>query len=214
MSSACVVSVPEDADLLDPGSWCATEPVVWNPAWHGAPTGSIVSMAEGSLIANRTGEIRCIMRININGHDPTDSYAIVFGVDPQDPEAPMAFVNYISMPSGFNSKTFIRYDPATDQYLAIGNVCTAKAPMFQRNVLSLMASPDGEHWRLVTHLLDHSKEPATEVGFQYPSWLVDGNDILMQVRTATNGAANFHDSNYSTFHRIRNYKHLLSGSIE
>ena len=81
--------------------------------------------------------------------------------------------------------------------------------MFPRNVLSLMASPDGIHWRLVKHLLDYRNEDAREVGLQYPSWFIDGDDILLQVRTALNGAANFHDANYSTFHRIRNYRALL-----
>ena len=207
--SGCIASVAENANLLDPGSWTISEPVAWNPDWPGAPNGQIHNISEGSLIVDRNNQLQCIMRLNADGHDPMDSFAVVMGVDDQNPEAPMTFTRYISIPSGFNSKTYIRYDPATDQYLAIGNVCTAKAPMFQRNVLSLMASPDGIHWRLVKHLLDYRNEDAREVGLQYPSWFIDGDDILLQVRTALNGAANFHDANYSTFHRIRNYRALL-----
>ncbi|MBQ7839587.1 MAG: fibronectin type III domain-containing protein [Lachnospiraceae bacterium] len=210
LSGACVVSVPQDADLLDPASWSATLPVGVNHAWPGAPAGEIRSIAEGSLIVDRSGEIHCILRLNMSGHDPRDSYAVVLRVDEKNPEAPMTFVRYISMPSGFNSKTHILYDAQTDLYLAIGNICTDPAPMFQRKVLSLMVSKDAQHWRVAANLLDYSKENSADVGFQYPSWFIDGDDILMQVRTAINGSRNFHDANYSTFHRIEHYKELLS----
>ena len=39
--------------------------------------------------------------------------------------------------------------------------------------------------------------------------LNDGDDILLQVRTAINGARNFHDANDETFHIIRDFRSLL-----
>lgn len=212
LSGACVVSAAENADLLDPASWSATLPIEVEPAWPGAPAGELRSIAEGNLIVDRTGELLCIMRLNITNHDPRDAYAVVMKVDEKDPEAPMTFVRYISLPSGFNSKTHILYDEQTDLYLAIGNVCTDSAPMFQRNILALMESPDGQHWCISSILLDYREERASEVGIQYPSWFIDGDDIVMQLRTAINGARNFHDANYSTFHRIRNYRNLLASA--
>ena len=48
-------------------------------------------------------------------------------------------------------------------------------------------------------------EGEDKVGFQYPSFLFDGDDILAVSRTAVNGAESFHNANFITFHRIRNY---------
>ena len=36
----------------------------------------------------------------------------------------------------------------------------------------------------------------------------DNEDIIYLCRTAINGAHNFHDSNYSTFHRIKNFRSI------
>ena len=44
------------------------------------------------------------------------------------------------------------------------------------------------------------------LGFQYVSFEFDGGDIIYQSRTAFNGAHNFHDSNYATFHRIKDFR--------
>lgn len=37
-------------------------------------------------------------------------------------------------------------------------------------------------------------------------WLGNGDDMIFLCRTAHNGAATFHDSNYSTFHRIPDFR--------
>ena len=47
-------------------------------------------------------------------------------------------------------------------------------------------------------------------GSQYPDWQFDGEDIICLVRTAYDGAHNFHDSNRITFHRIKNFRRLIS----
>ena len=55
-------------------------------------------------------------------------------------------------------------------------------------------------------LLDFRTCNEKEVGFQYVDFEFDGDDIIFLCRTALNGAANFHDSNYSTFHRISAFR--------
>ena len=37
---------------------------------------------------------------------------------------------------------------------------------------------------------------------------MEGEDILWLCRTAMNNPHNYHDSNYTTFHRIQNFRHL------
>jgi hypothetical protein len=71
-----------------------------------------------------------------------------------------------------------------------------------------MVSPDLEHWSVACDLLDYRHHDPDTVGFQYVDFLFDGEDILFLCRTAINGANSFHDSNYSTFHRIRNFRDL------
>ena len=44
--------------------------------------------------------------------------------------------------------------------------------------------------------------------FQYIDWQFDGEDIIYISRTAYDGAANFHDANRVTFHRVEGFKKL------
>ena len=80
----------------------------------------------------------------------------------------------------------------------------------QRNLLSLIASPDLIHWTLRRDILNYNDNGWWEdehfVGFQYPDWIFQGEDILFLSRTAVNRAVRYHDSNYITFHRIRNFR--------
>ncbi|MBQ7223989.1 MAG: hypothetical protein IJX06_00300 [Clostridia bacterium] len=86
-----------------------------------------------------------------------------------------------------------------------GDLLIGKLPS-ARNLLSLLTSPDCKNWTVARDLLDYRHESADEVGFQYVNMQFDGEDIVYLCRTAINGAHNFHDSNYSTFHRIANFR--------
>ena len=77
-----------------------------------------------------------------------------------------------------------------------------------RNLLSLMVSKDLIHWEVAWDLLDYRDHDANDVGFQYVDFMIEGNDILYLCRTAMNGAHNYHDANYQTFHRIKNFRDL------
>ena len=57
-------------------------------------------------------------------------------------------------------------------------------------------------------LHDHRNEDVAKVGFQYADFEFDGEDIIYLCRTAVNGAHSYHDSNYSTFHRIENFRKI------
>lgn len=65
-----------------------------------------------------------------------------------------------------------------------------------------MGSADGEHWYVVQDLIDRRQEDPAKTGFQYVDFLIENGEILYLCRTAINGAANFHDSNYSLFGRV------------
>lgn len=78
-----------------------------------------------------------------------------------------------------------------------------------RNWLALIASDDLEHWEKVLDLFDYRDMPAADIGFQYVDFMIAEDDILFLTRTAWNGAANFHDANYSLFTRIRAFRNYL-----
>lgn len=204
-----VLSAPEDADLLDPASWNATKPYLAHPAQLGIPGSSLECFIEGNLYVSPAGELLSMWRVDADGIDPTDGKAAVLKVDETDPDASLVFSHFAAMPVGYNNKFMLLYDEVSGYYVAIGNLWTDKNNSHQRNVLALLCSKDAENWTVCSRILDYPNEQTFEVGFQYPSFLFDGDDILLQVRTATNGAHNFHDANYSTFHIIPNFRALL-----
>ena len=107
------------------------------------------------------------------------------------------------------SKFKIAWDPKTLLYYAAGNRITTDM-LEQRNILSLVKSPDLIHWSLHRDLFNYCDngwpEDEKDVGFQYPDFIIEGEDMLLLSRTAVNGAIRYHDSNYMTFHRIRNFR--------
>ena len=133
---------------------------------------------------------------------------LAYRVDTKNPEAKLIYDHAIPLP-GNHSKFMIRYDEVSGCYYTIICRITDAGKVSDRRLLSLMKSKDCENWELVKDLIDKREEAdAKDVGFQYPDFFIEGNDILFLCRTAMNGAANFHDSNYSTFHRIRNFRLL------
>ena len=119
----------------------------------------------------------------------------------------MKFVDTVDFPGNL-TKFFVLQSPADGRYYALSNPVTT-ANLHQRNILRLSVSDDLLHWTTVRDILNYEDncfgEDSKKVGFQYPSFLFDGEDILAAVRTALNGAENFHNANHITFHRIRNY---------
>ncbi|MBQ8551514.1 MAG: hypothetical protein IJ428_01735 [Clostridia bacterium] len=71
-----------------------------------------------------------------------------------------------------------------------------------------MKSPDLDNWMVAADILDYLDSDPKYVGFQYVDFFIEGDDILFQSRTAINGAHNFHDANYATFHVIRDFRKL------
>ena len=78
---------------------------------------------------------------------------------------------------------------------------------------SFAYSRDLEHWQVICDLINYEDSDPKMIGFQYVSFAFEGDDIVYLCRTAVNGAKNFHDSNYITFHRIENFRDLISDQI-
>lgn len=205
----CVLSVDENADLLDPGNWSVSKPYRHDTGALNIPGSFLESTIEGNLYVAPEGDLRCMLRVDAMGVNVLEGKAAVMKVNTEDPDAPLEFSHFVSMPLGYNSKFMMRYDEVSGYYVAIGNLPTENRNGHNRKVLAMAYSKDSENWKLACRLLDSEIEQWFEVGYQYPSYVIDGEDILFQLRTATNGAQNFHNANYSTFHTIPRFRELL-----
>lgn len=205
----CVLSAAEEECLLNPENWHASKPYTVDPTILGKAGTRVECFIEGNLFVSPDGDLRCMLRCDGEGFDVLDGKAPVLRVNESDPDAPMEFLEFISLPCGYGNKFMMQYDAVSGYYIAIGNLPTDPNCSQQRNIVALFCSKDSVHWTTCCRLFDYENEPANEVGLQYPSFLFDGDDILLQLRTALNGARNHHDANYSTFHVIKDFRRLL-----
>ena len=90
-----------------------------------------------------------------------------------------------------------------------------KKPASVRNTLAISSSADLYVWQIHQILLSHPD--VNRHAFQYVDWQFEGNDIIFVSRTAfddeTGGARNYHDANYMTFHRIKDFRRLVEYTL-
>ncbi len=208
---AGVVSVPVDADLLDPRSWTVTPFLKYDPSWPGAVSGTGPSVLEGNIVVAPDGELVNFLRYQTNKGKPDYGRAVMLKVDRRNPAASPTFGRIVDF-HGNMSKFTIAFDPVTRHYFSLVNRVTTDNPG-QRNILTLVSSPDLIRWNIVIDILNYQDngwhEDMRLVGFQYVDWLFDGDDIIALSRTAINGANNFHDANHITFHRIEKFRTIF-----
>ncbi len=205
----CMLSADAESDLLDPASWHATRPYEADADLLGIPGVRMESLIEGNPYITPEGDLCVMYRVDADGTGLLGGKAVSLKVNTEDPDGELTLHKIVDMPVGYRSKFMLQYDETSGLYIAIGNYPTSNERYQQRNILVLLCSKDAEHWTVCHRIIDAEHEQIFEVGYQYPSFLFDGDDILLQVRTAVNGAHNFHDANYSTFHIIRNFRNLL-----
>jgi len=205
--AAMVMSCDENADLMQPENWHFSEPVKYDPAWPGTAKGETMGNIEGTLCVSPEGTLYNVMRYNIRNAEPKYGLVLAYKVNTQDPDAPLEYSHAIKMPCN-NSKFTIKYDGISRKYYSIGTRIDCEERVGGRNLLSLLASDDMENWRVLCDLMDKRDEPMEKVGFQYVDFEFEGDDLIYLCRTAINNAHNFHDSNYQTFHRIKNFREL------
>ena len=206
--AAMVMSAPEDADLLDAACWEISEPTAYDPAWPGVAHGHSAGNIEGTLVVFPDGKLRNVMRYDMMRCIPNHGLVLSYLVDAAHPERAITFEKAISFP-GNHSKFEIHYDPVSGRYLSIVSRILGAGTAGARNLLSLIVSTDGEHWHTAADLIDRRTEDPALIGFQYVDFLIEGDDLLFLCRTAMNGARSYHDSNFSTFHRVSHFRSLF-----
>ncbi len=208
-----LISAPENSDLLDPKNWVCTDMTQdqFDADWllKGAPKNSRPgAMLEPSPVVGLNGEIICVTRIGLVTCEPEYGIGVLLRGDPDNPEKPLSLEGFAEMPSGSNSRSHVVYDEKSKQYIAAGNICVDPKTPAQRNVLAIEASSDLIHWRVIKIVIDHRSDDPKFVGFQYPTFIIDKDDLLLVSRTALHGAENFHNANMTTFHVVENFRRL------
>ena len=102
----------------------------------------------------------------------------------------------------------IKKDDVSGKYYSIVSRITDEREYWCRNLLSLMSSEDMENWKLVCDLFDFRNKDPKYTGLQYVDFEIEGDDIIYLCRTALNRPNSFHDSNYSTFHVIKDFRNV------
>lgn len=198
-----VASAPVDADLLNPKNWTFTQHLIYNKTdWKPGN-----AWLEGNVVMNPKGEIWNILRVN----NLEDDQAVMYQVGNDGQTADSTTVKFIKLP-GACKKFNIRFDPKTELYYTFTNYALPKHRVYKRerarNSQVMLSSPDLENWTIRGIILYN---PDVEKhGFQYLDWQFDGNDIVVASRTAfedgMGGADNQHNSNFLTFHRVKNFR--------
>lgn len=206
--AAMVMSASLDDDLLKPESWSFSEPLTYKSAWEGTvQNGWAAGTIEGTLCLSPEGELMNIMRYNIMEGDPPYGLVLAYKVNTKDPDAPLTYSHSIKMPCN-NAKFMIKYDEVSKKYYSIVSRIDCEERAFGRNLLSLMSSTDLENWDTVCDLIDKRDEDMKKIGFQYVDFEFEGDDIIFLCRTSINNAHDYHDANYSTFHKIINFREI------
>jgi hypothetical protein len=203
---AGVMSVPVDADLLAAENWVIAGFLPSDRGWHGGDMGGWL---EGNIVVTPSGDLVNILRVDTKSPDE-----VVAVVEMTEGGTKLNFdpaSGFWPFPGG--AKLFaLRFDPLSQRCWTIaGPVAAADRgppPGWVRNNLVLQSSPDLKIWTENRVLLYHP-DPEKH-GFQYVSWTFAGDDIVFLCRTAFDdaegGAHTKHDSNFISFHRIRNFR--------
>lgn len=191
-----VLSIDENADLMDPENWVRSEFLPFSGEWKEAAHGKQLDTMEGNIVRGPDGNLYNYMRWGLGSY-------LRLRVNEQDPEAPLEFAGIFEAPV---SNSMFRIIPAGGKYIMVTNRKTPPAEKFNRrihrNVLSVFETDDMEHFKLIKDIVNREEEDPAEIGFQYPAFLYENGEILLVVRSAFNGAENSHNANYSLFFRV------------
>ncbi len=207
---ALMLSAPVDSDLLDAANWTVSNPLAHDATYL---NGYFWGWLEGNAVVSPTGQLLNIMRVHT--FDMYRERAAYIQVSNDGKSSTFnSTTGFKDMPGG-GKKFSIRFDAKSNKYWTLANyvpeVYKGVVPLDKiRNTLALCSSSDLVSWHIESIVLQNSNFEF--VGYQYVDWQFDGDDIIAVSRTShedgLGGAANYHDANYLTFHRIIDFRKL------
>ncbi len=213
---AFVVSAPVDSDLLDAANWTMSNKLTFDGSkvpddWGDHGPGFL----EGNVCVDPEGQLWDILRIST---EPHSDWAAFVKVSDDGKTVSLDYDNDIIKFPGGTHKFVVRRDPVTGMYVNLSNKNTVEGFASQRNVLTMSVSEDLRNWRVCKVIVQddsghREKDSLRLVGFQYPDWQFDGDDLIILSRTSYRGARSFHDSNRITYHVLKNFRHYFDQNL-
>ncbi len=208
---ALMMSAPVDADLMRSDSWTLSAKVSYDENWYG---GKFRSWLEGNAVVTPDNNVVNILRCGFT--DNTHSKSAIVAVDNKGKSASFdPDKGFIDLPGG-TKKFTIRYHPKSKKYWSLTNWIHPADLSYMggkiransiRNTLALVSSRDLREWSVEKVVLHHPDRERH--AFQYVDWQFEKADIIAVSRTAYDdgqgGANNYHDANFITFHRIKDF---------
>jgi len=193
-----ILSIEEEADLMQPENWHWSDLLPFDGAWKEAterqkPGQKQRDTMEGNIVIGTDGKMYSYLRWKRGS-------MLKLRVNTEDPDKAPEFVEIIDAPV---TNSMFRIIPIKGKYVMICNRNTPSTTHWRaRNVLSLCESVDGDHYVPIQDIFNFEKEDPELVGFQYPAFLYEDNQLSLVVRSAFNQAKSSHDANYTLFCRI------------
>jgi len=218
-----MMSAPVDADLLKASSWTVSDSLLFDSTYL---NGNFHGWCEGNAVVDKNGNIANILRVDDRTTFDEKAAVVQVSADGKhstfDPKT-----GFIPFPGG-SKKFVVHYDKKSGLYWTLSNYITKHyydevsnypkriRSSRVRNTLALCTSPDLYNWQVNEIILQDTS--VAKHGFQYVDWQFEGDDLIFVCRTAYNdesgGANNCHDSNFITFHRIKNFRKLSDKRVQ
>jgi hypothetical protein len=210
-----LLSIDENANLLDAANWRFGNEIAWNDGWNTASR--VVGgypWEEANVVSDGSATFKLMARLN----NLVDGLAADLTVlTPPSPDVPAVApqARFDGLP-GAAKKFVVRYDPQTSRFWALSNPpLGADAATIARlgvgairNTLALVSSADAQNWCINQIVQQHPD--ADRHGFHYADWQFDGADLVYVTRTAFDdeygGAHSAHDANFMMFGRVTDFR--------
>jgi len=224
--NACVVFA-DLTDLMNPTSWSysnvvtfngsafASSNIYTNTSYNKRPTGlSAISKGflEGNIVQKSNGNLMNVLRLEQNPNSNNAVYLDITwdGVTPTLSTLGSTH-NFIEMPGG-HVKFQIIWDATSAKHWAVSSVNKYKYFGDNRIENYLMYSDDDcITWVVCDKVSGYTPTIAWETEIPqyataYPYFIVDGNDILVALRTSDASADDWHNANLFTFIKFVNFR--------
>ncbi|MCI1634629.1 hypothetical protein [Bifidobacterium sp.] len=203
-----ILSIAVTDDLMVASNWKLSE--LYSPcAALQQDAGIVGGGLEGNVLRSPDGSWYDMLRLQLGQHQKNPAKALLLRVD--DDLQKLHYGGVVEFNGGNNTKFYVVFDAVSQLYWAVGNEIIGD-DVNARTILSLSVSEDLRGFRSVHRIVDLSNGDAAFVAAQYPSFVIENDDLLVVSRTAINGADSFHNSNYITFHRVENFRSYASES--
>lgn len=145
---------------------------------------------------------------------PNSNYGIYYNVTWNAGNPPLSTIsttpNYHEIAGG-NVKSYILWDSVSAKFWSIGNWNRVKYMSDNRYELYLSYSTDLDNWTICEkvggfELTADWENEITNFGSQYPTFIIDGNDIIYVARSTSPDASSAHDADALSITKVLNFR--------